>query len=56
MAGRIYLPNSPGQPLSCDFHEVARTIKDKAGKFLRTSDEAKRYVLAKLKARLGYRA
>lgn len=34
---------------------LTRAVKDKSGKTLRTTDEAKRFVLAKLKARPGYR-
>jgi hypothetical protein len=36
--------------------QLPRAIKDKTGKTLRTSDEAKRYVVAKLKARPSYKS
>jgi len=36
--------------------KLPRIIKDKSGKTLRTTDEAKRYVLGKLKARPGYQS
>jgi hypothetical protein len=36
--------------------KLPRAIKDESGKTLRTTHEAKRYVLAKLKARPGYQS
>jgi hypothetical protein len=36
--------------------KLPRSIRDKSGKTLRTSQEARRYVLAKLEERRGYQS